>query len=83
MPIARFLGTPILKNSCKQLFLYTLYLNLRGEKWKIHKSNDLISEIFRSSPLEVLKKILLSSPKHFFKFPENVSRKVRHHLKGS
>ena len=34
-----------------------------------------------SEAAEVLKKE--ASPKYFFKFQENVSRKVRHHLKGS
>ena len=24
-----------------------------------------------------------TSPKHFFKFQENISRKIRHYLKGS
>ena len=51
------------------------------ENIKLHKSNDLVSEIFRSNPSEVLRKILV--PNIFFKFQENVSRKVCHHLKGS
>ena len=51
------------------------------ENIKLHKSDDLVSEIFRSSPSEVLKKILVLNI--FFKLQENVSRKVRHHLKGS
>ena len=79
--IAKFLGTPILKNSCKQLLLHILSLNYRCDKWKINKSNYLISGMFRSSPSEVLKKILLTSPKYFFKFQE--SHKVHHRLNGS
>ena len=45
------------------------------------KRDDLVSEIFRSSLSEVLRKIL--APEYFLKFQENLSLKVRHHLKGS
>ena len=38
------------------------------ENIKLHKSNDLVSGIFRSSPSEVLKKILVLNI--YFKFPE-------------
>ena len=51
------------------------------ERTKLHKSNDLVSGIFRYSPSEMLKKILVLNI--FLKFQENASRKVCHHLKGS
>ena len=84
MNIAKFLGTPILKNICKQLLLYILSLNQRSEKWKIHKSDDLISGIFRSSPSEVLKKILVlnifSNSKKMYLVKFTSVQKVLEHL---
>ena len=59
MNVAKFLSTPILKNSRKRLLLYTLSLNYRSKKWKIHQSNDLVYGIFKNSPPDVLKKILV------------------------
>ena len=51
------------------------------ESIKLHKTDDIVSGIFRSSPSEVLKKSLVLNM--FFKFQEHVSPNVRHHLKGS
>ena len=51
------------------------------ENIKLHKRDDLVSGIFRSSPSEMLKKIFVLNI--FFKYQENISRKVCHHLKGS
>ena len=48
------------------------------ENIKLRKSDDLVSQIFRTSPSEM--HILFIN---IFKFQENVSRKVFHHLKGS
>ena len=65
MNIAKFLKTPSLKNSCEWLLPYILSLNYISEKLKramIHKSDDLVSEIFRSRPQKD------ASPKYFLKF---------------
>ena len=82
--IAKFLRTPILKNSCKRLLLYILSLNWRSDEiWKIQnfiKAITLFLE-YSNQPFRGAQKD--TSPKYFFKFQENVSRKVHHHLKGS
>ena len=51
------------------------------ERTKLHKSNDLVSGIFRCSPSEMPKEILVLNI--FLKFKENASCKVCYHLKGS
>ena len=70
----KFLRTPISKNDNS-----LRHERIKLEKWemkniKLHKSDDLVSGIFKSSPSKVLKNILVLNI--FFKFQENVSRKV-------
>ena len=52
---------------------------LESEKSEIHKSDDLVSGIFRSSLSDVLKKILILNIFSNFKKMDL----VRHHLEGS
>ena len=49
------------------------------ENIKLHKSDDLVSGIFKSRTSEVLEKILVLN---IFQIPRKCSRKVLHYLKG-
>ena len=75
--ITKYLRTPILKNSCKQLFLYIVS---KLEKWEMENSSkqwpcllNIQKQPFRGAQKD-------TNPKYFFKFQENISWKVLEHL---